>query len=66
MSLGLLDVNKDRLMALYKRAWYESNRGYVDPSKFPQLDSALYQFARENNCTYDEAFILAKTGQQMF
>ena len=64
--MGLLDVNKDRLMSLYKKAWYECDRGYVDPRKFPDLDSALYQFACENHCTYDEAFILAKTGKKMF
>ena len=34
--------------------------------KYPELDHALTQFARENNCTYDEAYILAKTGKRMF
>ncbi len=64
--MGILDVDENRIKALYKRAWYDCDRGYVDPNNYPELDHALIQFATENNCTYDEAYILAKTGKKMF
>ncbi len=64
--MGILDVDENRIKALYKRAWYDCDRGYVDPHNYPELDHALVQFATENNCTYDEAYILAKTGKKMF
>ncbi len=64
--MGILDVDENRIKALYKRAWYDCDRGYVDPNNCPELDHALIQFATENNCTYDEAYILAKTGKKMF
>ena len=62
--MGLFDVDEDRIRGLYHRAWLESNRGFVNPRKYPYLDKALYMFARENNCSYDEALILAKTGKR--
>ncbi len=64
--MGIFDINEDRIKALYKRAWYDCDRGFVDSRKYPELDHALNQFARENNCTYDEAYILAKTGKRLF
>lgn len=64
--MGLFDVDETKLQAFYHRAWLECNRGYVDPRKYPYLDKALYIYARENNCTYDEAYLLAKTGKKFF
>lgn len=64
--MGLFDYDEERIKELYHRAWLEANRGFVDPRKYPYLDKALYMFARENGCSYDEALILAKTGKKMF
>ena len=64
--MGLFDIDDDKLQAFYHRAWLEANRGFVDPRKYPYLDKAIIQYARENGCTYDEALILAKTGKKMF
>ena len=64
--MGFFDVDENRIKALYKRAWYDCDRGYVDPANYPELDHALVQFATENNCSYDQAYILAKTGQKLF
>ncbi len=64
--MGIFDVDEYRIKALYKKAWYDCDRGFVEKGKHPELDHALTQFARENNCTYDEAYILAKTGKRMF
>ena len=64
--MGLFDVDEEKLKALYHRAWLECDRGFVESRKFPYLDKALIQFARENNCTYDEAYIMAKTGKRLF
>ena len=62
--MGFFDINEDRLQVLYKRAWYDCGRGLVDPRKYPELDRALTRFAREKNCSYDEAYLLAKTGKK--
>ena len=62
--MGLFDYDEDRIKNLYHRAWIESGRSFVDTRKYPYLDEALFLFARENNCTYDEALILAKTGKR--
>ena len=66
--MGLIDalfgVDDTRLQALYHRAWLEVNRGYVDPRKFPDLDRAIIIYAREHNCSYDDALIFAKTGKK--
>lgn len=62
--MGLFDITEDRLQVLYKRAWHDCGRGFVDSRKNPELDHALTHFAMENNCTYDEAYLLAKTGKR--
>lgn len=62
--MGIFDVNDEKLQILYHSAWLECNRGFVDPRKYPYLDKALLQYARENKCTYDDALILAKTGKR--
>ncbi len=58
--MGLFDVDEKKLQAYYHRAWHEANRGFVDPRKYPYLNHALIQFARENNCSYDKALCVAK------
>lgn len=62
--MGLFDVTEGFLQAAYKRAWYACGRGFVDSRKYPELDRALTQFAIQNNCSYDEAYLLAKTGKR--
>ena len=64
-NMGMFDINEENIKAFYHRAWLECNRGFVDPRRFPYLDKALIRFARDNNCSYDEALILAKTGKRM-
>ena len=63
--MGLFDIDEDKLKAFYHRAWHECNCDFVDPRRYPYLNKALIQFARENNCSYDEALILAKTGKRI-
>ena len=63
--MGLFDVDEEKIKNLYHRAWHESKGGAVNPRKYPYLDRALIRFARENNCSYDEALILAKTGKRV-
>lgn len=63
--MGIFDIDEGKLQGLYHRAWLECNRGFVDPRRFPYLDKAIIAFARENGCSYDDAFILAKTGKRM-
>lgn len=62
--MGLFDITEDWLQAAYKRAWHDCDRGFVGPRKHPELDSALTHFAIQNNCSYDEAYLLAKTGKK--
>ena len=64
--MGLFDINDEKLQALYHRALVETNYGFVNPRKYPYLDRAIMQYARENGCSYDQALILAKTGNKMF
>ena len=61
----LLEVTDERLKALYHRAWLEENRGFVDTRKHPELDKAIYLYARKHNSSYDEANIFAKTENKM-
>ena len=61
---ALFEVSDERLRALYHRAELEANRGYVEARKYPYLDHALIIYAREHNCSYDDAYILAKTGKR--
>ncbi len=61
----LFEVTDERLQALYHRAWLEENRGFVDTRKHPELDKAIFIYAREHNCSYDDALIFAKTGKKM-
>ena len=62
---ALFEVTDERLQALYHRAWLAENRGFVDTRKHPELDKAIYIYAREHNCSYDDALIFAKTGKKM-
>ena len=51
--------------AAYKRAWLNADRGFVNPRDYPELNRAVQAYAIRNNCSYDEAFIFAKTGKKM-
>ena len=62
---ALFEVTDERLKALYHRAWLEENRGSVDTRKHPELDKAIYLYARKHNCSYDKAMIFAKTGKKL-
>ncbi len=60
----LFGTSDTRLMDAYQRAWWEADRGYVDPYKYPYLDRELNLYAKENNCSYKDAYIFAKTGKK--
>lgn len=62
--MGLFDIDEEKLQTFYHRAWLECNRGFVEPHKYPYLDKAIIQYAREHDCSYDDAYILAKTGKK--
>lgn len=62
--MGLFDVTDDKLQNFYHRAELEANRGYVDTRKYPYLDKAIYTYAQEHDCSYDDALIFAKTGKK--
>lgn len=64
--MGLFDIDDDKLQMFYHRARLKANRGFVDPRKYPYLEKAIIQYAREKARSYDEALILAKTGKKMF
>ena len=61
----LFEVSDERIKALYHRAWLEENRGFVDTRKHPELDKAIFIYAREHNCSYDDALVFAKTGKKI-
>ena len=63
--MGIFDIDDVKLRAFYHRAWLEANRGFVDPRKYPYLDTALLIYAGQNGCSYDEALVFAKTGKKM-
>ena len=55
--MGLFDINDEKLQAFYHRALVEANYGFVNPRKYPYLDRAIMQYARENSCSYDDVYI---------
>ena len=63
--MGFLEVDDTKIRALYQRAWVESGHGFVNPRKYPYLDRVLSMYARKNGCTYDDAYIFAKTGEKV-
>ena len=50
--MGLFDINDEKLQEFYNMALFEANYGFVNPRKFPYLNCAIMQYARENNCSY--------------
>ncbi len=63
--MGLFDITDDRLKDLYHEAELDTNRGFVDTRNHSELDRALSGYAKEHNCSYDDALIFAKTGKKM-
>ena len=63
--MGLFEITDEKLQMFYHKAWLAANRGYVDPKRYPDLDRALYIYAEEHDCSYNEALIFAKTGKKM-
>ena len=63
--MGLFDITDDRLKDLYHEAELDTNRGFVDTRNHSELDRALFDYAKEHNCSYDDALIFAKTGKKM-
>ena len=63
--MGLFDIDDEKLKAFYHRAELEANRGFFNTRDYPYLDKALYIYAKEHDCSYDEALIFAKTGKKM-
>ena len=63
--MGIFDIDDDKLRGFYHRAWNESGRGYVDPRKYDYLERAIIQYARVKGCSFDDAWVFAKTGKKM-
>lgn len=63
--MGFFDVTEEKLKILYHRAWGESGYSFVDPRKYPYLNQALMQYARENHCTYDRPGLDAGKNRQI-
>ncbi|MDO4978282.1 MAG: hypothetical protein Q4E53_13605 [Eubacteriales bacterium] len=59
--MGIFDVDEQKLRNMYKRGWVEANHGFVNPHKYPYLEKALIQYARENKCSFDQALRIAKS-----
>ena len=62
--MGLFEITDEKLQMFYHKAWLAANRGYVDPKKYQDLDRALFIYAKEHECSYDEALLFAKTGEK--
>ena len=62
--MGLFDIDDEKLKGFYHRAELEANRGPVDTRKYPYLDKALFIYAKEHDCSYDDALVFAKTGKK--
>jgi len=62
--MGLFEITDEKLQMFYHKAWLAANRGYVDPKRYPDLDRALYIYAEEHGCSYNEALVFAKTGKK--
>ena len=57
-------MSDEKVQGFYHRALVGAKYGVVNPRKYPYFDRAIMQYARENNCSYDDALILAKTGKK--
>lgn len=63
--MGLFNIDDDvRIRDLYHRAELEANRGFFNTRDYPYLDKALYMYAKDHDCSYDDALIFAKTGKK--
>ena len=63
LIMELFDIDEKK-QVLYHRAIVELGYGFVDPRKYSYLDRALFVFAGNHHCSYDEALILAKIGKR--
>ena len=61
--MGLFDINENSVRTRYDKACSDSGHGFVDPRDYPDLDRELMAYSITHNCTYDEAYLLAKTGR---
>lgn len=59
--MGLFDADENKIRAMYKRANAESDGGFVNPRDYRYLDDALTLYAKNNDCSYDEAVRKAKS-----
>ncbi len=59
--MGLFDVDENKIRAMYKRAHVESGGEFVNPRDYRYLDDALTLYAKNNDCSYDEAVRKAKS-----
>ena len=57
----MFEVNEEKIRDLYHRAWIESGMNQVNPRKYPYLDRALTAYARQNGCSYDQAYRTVRT-----
>ena len=64
-SWKMSDYEDQVLKAAYKHAWYQANRSFVNLRDYPELDRAVQAYVIGNHCSYDEAYIFAKTGKKM-
>ncbi len=49
------------VQAMQKRAFVESKGGAVDPRKYEYLDRELRLYAKQNNCSYNDAVRVSKS-----
>ena len=63
--MGFFEITDDILKGLYREAEHSSDRVFINTRDYPDLDRALIYYAKEHNCSYDDALIFAKTGKKM-
>jgi len=59
------DMDKKFLQARYKKALWDSRKISLFPRENAELDRFVYMYAKEHGITFDQAFIIAKTGKEI-
>ncbi len=60
--MGLfLGASKESVRAMQKRAYHEAKGGSVNPRDYSYLDRELRLYAKQNNCSYNDAVSVSKT-----